>query len=260
MPKEKTKKRAKKEEREKSKREEPVKEEVCEIFDVEKNGEETTIKSCGIEEEKKPSEMQIKKEYNIFKIIIITMIGFVLMFLAVIWLVNYFNHITVGGVIFEIDKTTMVGKTIYRTSIPVSYQDGITGKTVAADYNFYFRTDPRILEKIPFEGGINLKKNMVINMTKDFNCNGYGMIAIANLLNLYRVVGTNVIKDENATCDDLEGKYMFLKIEEGEGTYILEHGFNGGCYRMKIKDCEILEGTEKFMLETLIEVNKKVNQ
>lgn len=260
MPKEKTKKRVKKAEKKESKREEPVKEKVCEIFDVEKNGEEKTIKSCGIEEEKAPSGIQIKKENKIFKIIVIVMIGFVLMFLAVIWLVNYFNHITVGGVIFEIDKTTMTGKTIYRTSIPVSYKDSITGQTVAADYNFYFRTDPRVLEKIPFEGGISLKKNMVINMTKDFNCKGYGMIAIANLLNLYRLVGTSVIRDENATCDDLYGKYMFLNIEEGEGTYILEHGFNGGCYRMKIKDCEILEGTEKFMLETLIEVNKKLNQ
>ena len=203
--------------------------------------------------------MQIKKENKTFRTIIIILIGFVLFFLAVIWLVNYFNQINVGGVIFEIDKTTMTGKTLYKTSLPVSYKDGATGKVIQADYNFYFRTDPRVLEKVPFYGKINLRENMVINMTEDFNCNGYGIIAVANLLKLYEIAGVKVIKDENATCDDIYGRYTYLKIREGEETFVNTFGLQETCYNIYIKDCEILEGTEKFMLETLIEINKKMN-
>lgn len=236
------------------------KEEVCEIFDVEKNGEEKTIKSCGVEEQKAAPEMQIKKENKVFKAIIITMIGLILMFLAVVWLVNYLSQINVGGVIFDIDKTTMTGKTLYKTSLPVQYKDGTTGKVTQADYNFYFRTDPRVLEKIPTYGKINLRGNMVINMTEDFNCNGYGIIAVANLLKLYDVIGVKTIKDENATCDDLYGRYNYLNIRSGDETFVNTFGLQETCYNVYINDCEILEGTEKFMLDTLMEVNKKIKQ
>lgn len=257
MPK---KKETKKRESKPVNKKEPIKkEEVCEIFDVEKNGEEKTIKSCGIENEKISSPEQMKKETKIFKIIIITLMGFVLLFLGVLWLISYLNHFSVGGVIFEIDKTDMVGKTIYKTSLPVTYQDGTTGKIISADYNFYFRTDPRKLSEIPFEGDMILRENMVLNMTEDFNCNGNGIIALANVLNLYKVIGTKVIKDENATCDEIYGRYMFLSIKEGNETSIMDYGLKGTCYNIYVKGCDILPATEKFMLETLIKVNKAIN-
>jgi hypothetical protein len=247
----------KKESKSSTKKEKVVKKEVCEIFDVEKNGEEETIKSCGVEEEKAPSEVQIKKESKIFKVIIITMIGFVLMFLGVLLLMSYLNQFSVGGVIFNIDKTAMTGKTLYRTSVPVAYKDSTTGRAISADYNFYFRTDPRILEKIPSSQDIQFRTNMVINMTEEFNCNGYGIIAVANLLNLYKVLGVNVIKDENATCD-ATGKYTYLNIKGANETSLISSGDT--CYTINVKGCEILPATEKFMLETLIQADKKINQ
>lgn len=234
-----------------------VKKEVCEIFDVEKNGEEKTIKSCGIEEEKAPSEKQIKKEYKVFKTIIIIMMGFVLMFLAVIFLINYFNHISVGGVIFEVDKTAMTGKILYRTSLPVSYKNGATGRVISTEYNFYLRTNPRTLDKISFNGRVLAKKDMVLNMEKDFNCEGYGIIGVANLQKLYNFIGTKVIRDENAGCDPA-GRYMLVNIKEGNETKVEQ--FGPVCYNIYIKDCEILEGTEKFMLETFIRLNEKMNK
>ncbi|MDD5012681.1 MAG: hypothetical protein PHQ66_03510 [Candidatus Nanoarchaeia archaeon] len=239
----------------------PEGEKVCEIFEVKKEeGREKIVESCGTEEPKAASDVQRKKENKIFKIIIITLIGFILMFLVVVWAVNYFNQINVGGVIFEMDKTTMTGKILYKTSIPVSYKDGTTGKVISADYNFYFRTDPRILEKVPFQGKINLRDNMVINMTEDFNCDGYGIIAVANILKLYEVIGVKVIKDEDATCDELYGRYMYLNLKGGEETFVNTYGIQETCQNIYINDCEILEGTERFMLETLIEVNKNLDK
>jgi len=241
----------------KEKKEKVEKEKVCEIFEVEKNGEETTVKSCGIEEEKAPSEKQIKKEYKVFKVIIITMLGFILMFLAVLWLINYLSSVNVGGVIFEIDRNAMAGKTLYRTSLPMEYKDGATGRVTLADYNFYLRNDPRKLEKIDFNGNVLIKKDMVLNQKKDFHCEGYGIIAIANLQKLYNFVGTKIITDENAACD-ISGRYMLVNIREGNETRIEQ--FGPICYNIYIKDCEILEGTEKFMLETFIRINKGLNQ
>ncbi len=236
-----------------------TKEEVSEIFEVE-NGKEKIIEAHAEVEKKEegPSEEQIKKEREIFKIIIIAMIGFVLMFFIVYMIINSMNKFNVGGVIFEIDTKDIAGKTIYKTSLPVADKNDITGKAVSAYYNFYLRNDPRKLEKeVPFYGVMYLKKNMVINMTKDFNCEGDGIIGMANLLTLYKTIGTTVIKDENASCDRA-GRYAYLTIEEGNETYIDRIG--PACYNIYIKDCEILEGTEKFMLETLIEVNKEIKQ
>lgn len=233
------------------------KEEVCEIFEIEKDGKEKIVESCGVEEEKVASKKQITNEYKIFKAVIIIMMFFILMFLAFLWIINSVNKFNVGGVVFEVDKKDLAGVTLYRTSLPVQGKSTMTGKMVTAEYNFYLRNDPRMLKaKIDFDGGIaSIKKNMVINMTNSFNCNGDGMIGIANLLKLYEITGTIVIKDKNATCDR-EGRYAFLNIQEGEETRIDQ--FGPACYNLYVKDCEILKGTERFMLDTLIEVNRNV--
>ncbi|VVB83346.1 Uncharacterised protein [uncultured archaeon] len=226
------------------------KEEVCEIFDVEKNGKETEIKSCGMEEEKIESPGQVDKEKKIFLKLAIIMIGLFLFFVAFYLMSYYSMHFDYKGVKFEVTKMGQL--TLYKTSLPVTTSDG-----KRADYNFYLRNDPRKLEAIQFDGQINLSPNMVLNMTNNFNCNGDGMIAIANIQNLYNLIGTKMIKDENATCD-LEGRYMFLRIRDGNKTGIMEYGIKGGCYNIDINNCEILPATEKFMLETLITVNAKL--
>jgi hypothetical protein len=226
------------------------KEEVCEIFDVEKNGKEEVVKACGVvEEEKAPSNEQLKKEKKIFIWIAVIMISFILMFAGVFFAIYLNNHFQVDGVNFEIVKQG--GQlTLYKTFVPIMYQ----GKL--ADYNFYFRTDPRELTNIPFDGILDIQTNMVLNMTQNFNCDGDGVIAIANLLNVYNVVGTKVMKDENASCD-AAGRYMFVKIQEGNQTEIKQ--FGPSCYNLYVKNCEILPSTERYLLETLIDMNKKIN-
>ena len=73
------------------------------------------------------------------------------------------------------------------------------------------------------------------------------------MVNLYDLLGTKVIRDETAGCD-AAGRYIFLQIEAGNETRVEQSW--GSCYRIIINECEILEGTERFMLETFIEVNE----
>lgn len=232
-----------------SKEDAPKKEEVCEIFNVEKNGKGETVESCGTEEEKGPSHEQMKKESKIFLKIVLVMLGLVSIFLVTYGMIYLTENFQVGGVKFSVDKSTMAGMTLYKTSLPVNYNGGV------ADYNFWLRDDPRKTNKINFIGNLSLQKNMVLNMTNSLNCNGNGIIATANLLKLYGVLGVKVIRDENASCDP-EGKYMFLNIQEGNETKVEQ--FGPLCYNIQINKCEILPGTEKFMIETFSYVHKKV--
>jgi len=123
-----------------------------------------------------------------------------------------------------------------------------------AEYNFYLRNDPRKLDEgVSFNGNLSLAQNLVLNSTEDFNCDGFGIIATANLVNLYKVSGINVIKDQNATCDS-EGRYAFINLQKGSETRIDKVG--PACYNVNISNCEILEATERLMLESFIEINK----
>ncbi len=227
-------------------------EKVSEIFEVEKNGEEKVIETHATEkvEEKPASQEQIKKENKIFRNIVIVMIGFVLMFFVVYMIINSLKHFEVNGVNFEIVKEGRL--TLYKTFIPVIYNGS------AASYNFYLRNDPRTLKsRVNFSGELIIKENAVLNQTEDFNCNGDGMIAIANVLQLYDIIEVDVIKDGNASCDSA-GRYMFLNIQRGNETRIEK--FGPSCYNIYINNCEILEGTERFMLETFVEVKQAIDK
>ena len=134
----------------------------------------------------------------------------------------------------------------YRTELPTMYLGKLTG------YSFYLRNDAKKLE-VPFNGELDLKSNAVLNMEQEFNCEGKGVIAIANLIKLYQFIGINVISDENASCDP-EARYTYIYILEGNETRIEQTGQS--CYNVYINNCEILEGTEKLMIETLVKVNE----
>ncbi|OGJ13109.1 hypothetical protein A3K82_03690 [Candidatus Pacearchaeota archaeon RBG_19FT_COMBO_34_9] len=258
----------------KKEKKEIKKEEISEIFKIEngragetaslsgKQPKERIIKTHKIieEKEKAPSREQIKKESKIFRNIIILMIGFVLLFFIVYASIYFTDHFKVGGVKFEVIK---IGELIlYKTSVSgIINESGafVMGKYdygQKADYNFYFRKDPRKLQNIPLGERIpQIRKENVIDIKQDFNCGGDGVIAIANLLKLYEVAGANIIKDENASCDSL-GRYGWISILEGNETKI--ERFGPACLELYVSNCEILDVTEKFMLETLMEIHKRL--
>ncbi len=189
---------------------------------------------------------QIKSENRILKNFFIGIGIVVVVIVLFILIVNSTKNFEYEGVKFKIVREGNL--VLYKTLVPVTYQ----GKKTS--YQFYLRNDPRDLGKnIPFEGEVRLAKNLVINSTEDFNCDGDGVIAVANLQILYKLSGINVIKDENATCDP-EGKYAFIRLQVGNQTNIEK--FGPICYNVNINNCEILKALERLMLEYFIEINK----
>lgn len=198
----------------------------------------------GINEES-PKKSDIKKENRILRNIFISIGIFILVLLIIIFVARTATNFKYKGVKFDIVKE---GKLIlYHTSFPVIY-NGTNNM-----YNIFLRNDPRELEgKIPAKGTLLSLDDTVINITQEFDCNGDEVIAIANLVNLYNAIGKNIMRDENASCDSL-GRYMYLQIQPGNETNIEMFGPN--CYNININNCEILEGTERFILGMLVKIH-----
>jgi hypothetical protein len=213
-------------------------------------------------EEKIPKRENLEKENKILRNILLSIIAFILVIFFIVFAVNDFSlratgkvigigtHFTYNGVEFDMVKE---GKLIfYHTSFPVVY-NGTQNM-----YNIYLRNDPRDLEKeVPAKGTLALLDDTVINITQEFDCDGDQVIAIANLVNLYNAIGKTLIRDETASCDPL-GRYMYLTVQPGNSTNIEMVGPN--CYNINIKDCEILEGTERFIVGMLVRINLKQPQ
>ncbi len=206
----------------------------------------------GVKKEKSKEEKEIEeiKDYNKTLRNILIGIGLFFLAMALVYFIYYeINNFEYRGVEFTVEKfcDTKPCLTTYRTSVPVFFQGNLM------PYNFYLRNDPRDLDSILFEGEgrIRFSEDAVFNFTKDFDCDGDDMIGIANLVKLYEIMGTKVIKDENAGCDP-EGQYIFVNFEEGNETKIEQFGTR--CYKIIVKDCEILQATEKFMVETFIKM------
>ena len=194
----------------------------------------------------------VKNQSRILKNFIIGMVSIIVLIFLIVLLVNTMNRFEYQGIKFKIVKFCDSNPCLitYNTEIPVIY------KRENTTYNFYLRNDPRKLaENVPFNGSLVFRSLMIINSTSDFNCEGKGIIAVANLLNLYEITRVKVGKDENATCDDA-GRYMFVNLRESNETSIEQVG--PACYNININNCEVLEGTERFMIETFVEINKRL--
>ncbi len=191
-----------------------------------------------------------KKEKHIYeKILRNFFIGIGIVILLILMITFMFKSISsfeYQGVDFKLIKEGDL--LLYNTKIPVIYN----GEN--AEYNFYLRNDPRKLgEEIEFEGNMLLTKNLVIKSDNDFQCDGDGVIAVANVVNLYRILGVNVIKDENATCSET-GEYSYIDLKTSNTTMVEQIG--PSCYNVHISDCEILKGTERLMLEIFIKFHE----
>ena len=196
------------------------------------------------------SKKQVKNENVILRNLLLGIGIFVLAIVLVVFALGSIRSFDYEGVDFEVVKFCDVEPCLitYQTSVPYIIEGNIV------PYNFYIRNDPRKLKEVTFEGDLHLLSNLVIDSEESFNCDGDGVIAIANLVTLYDdALGVSVLKDENATCSN-SGDYMFLTLKSGNETKIEQTG--QACYDIYINDCEILEGTERFMVETFVEVNK----
>jgi hypothetical protein len=204
-----------------------------------------------------PKGETFKDENKILRNIFLSIGAFILIVFFIVFAINDFSLRATGkaigiGTNFEYKgvKFDMVKEgdlIFYHTSFPVIYNGT---KNI---YNIYLRNDPRDLEKkVPAKGTLTSLDSTVINITQEFDCEGDQMIAIANLVNLYNAIGVTLIRDETAGCDPL-GRYKYLTIQPGNTTNIEMVGPN--CYNININNCEILEGTERFIVGMLVKIN-----
>jgi hypothetical protein len=222
--------------------------------------EENTKKGmiAGGIEEKIPKTESLKKENKILGNIFISIGVFIGVLLIIVLIARASTHFKYKDVKFDMIKE---GDLIfYHTSFPVMYNknSSMSGAATLGSYNIYIRNDPRELEeKVPAKGTLASIDDTVINMTQEFDCNGDQVIAIANLVNLYNAIGKKIMRDENASCDPF-GRYMYINIQLGNETSIELFGPN--CYNINIKDCEILEGTERFIVGMLVKIHVEQSQ
>lgn len=164
-----------------------------------------------------------------------------------IFFINSVNHFEYEGVKFNVVKEGDIF--FYNIVYPMV---SVTGKHVA-DYNVYLRNDPRKLKKIPFDGAVVLKNVLVLNSTGNFNCDGDGVIAIANFAQILETLKIKAIRDANATCD-ANARYTFINLQQGNTTSIVQTG--PSCYEFNINNCEILKVTEKFLVEMFAKMKR----
>jgi hypothetical protein len=198
--------------------------------------------------ERKEEKKERTKENKILKIILL-IIGF--FFLAIIVsfvMMRISSHPKYGGLTFNVVQEGELK--FYQTSFPIIYKGDV------AKYNIYLRKNPNELKRnVPFTGEISSIQDTVIDIKEEFDCDGDQVIAIANIVNLYGAVNKKIMRDENASCDEL-GRYMYLVVQSGEETSVEQFGPN--CYNINIKDCEILEGTERYIIEMLAKINSDI--
>jgi len=150
----------------------------------------------------------------------------------------------------NVEFTIVEGIAPYRMSIPSATKDEITGAVTTQDFYMYLRNDPRVLVKtIPFENDVELRNIVIFKSKDEFNCEGKGIVGIMNLVRIYELLGIDVNKDPEAPCDSTGRDYTLIEIKSGNETRIDKIG--SSCYVMQVEDCEILEATERYLLEVL---------
>lgn len=225
-----------------------------EIFKVSKKGKEKTIKVEGFEEEEKSSKKQIKNENKILRNAFIGLGIIIVLALLIYFIINSSRTFEYKDLEFEIVKfcDTKPCLILYQTKFPVLYEGGV------GEYNFYLRKDPRKLN-VPFDGELilrdGLSEGLIINITNELYCEGDATIALGNIVNFYGLLDVEFTRSENLGCNQ-EGKSIFLDIQEGNKTSIKQIG--PLCYEININNCDILEGTEKFLVESFVELDRLI--
>lgn len=187
-----------------------------------------------------------KKEENKILEMILIVIAVVVVLMAVIYFYSQAqNTFIYKNIKFQKNKIGEI--TFYETRTLALASDGTL-------FGFRLRTKPDVLRNIPFENSSDLRLMKVNGYKYDsnntFNCEGNGVIAMANLERLFEKQGMTLVRDPNSTCDP-QGRYNYFHIKYGPATEIDEISPN--CYNIVIQgddsECQILPATEKLMVE-----------
>jgi len=230
------------------------KEEICEIFDIEKAGKTKEEEVCNVVEKKPATKEQIQNQNKILRNIFIGLGILVLLIIIGVYYVNSLRHFEYRGIKGDVVKE---GKLIF-------YQIGIPIEVNAQEitYNIFLRNNPEDLDEIPFKGEMidfeQLSRfsdgayRLVLNASDEFDCDDDELIAIGNMMNL-KALGFRIVRDVNATCDK-NGRYIYINLKKADVSEINQIG--NACYELSISNCEILKVTERFMTEMIVKDNE----
>lgn len=216
--------------------------------------EENSINSEKVEKKENLEEKNIKKENSVEKnnwllgVILTVLILLIISVFAVYSIIESKKNFEYKGVKFNVIQEGEL--TFYNTQVPI-YSP--TTEEKLRDYNFYMRTDPRKLEKMEFDDSFTLMKRMVLNYSANLDCDGYGLIALTNLIEIHELIGIKVFIDKNETCDS-EGRYTYFYIKKSNENRIEKIGKN--CYNLYVNDCDIFPTTERVMIETFAKIKQ----
>jgi len=234
----------------------------------EKDSAEDILKNIDEDKDVQQKELEGKQSKQLLWAVIL-MLALIIIIIAVPFINhNFINKFEYKGLEFQ--KTKLGDLIFYSVKFPVIAATG----QVTGDYAVNFRIDPRELAKIPARipnnritfiqrsiGGYN---PVYLTFDPDLKLCEDTSIALMNLAGFLRDSGLEISSastDQNYSeendlkhkdCDSSKvASDTIIKISEGNETSVTQLQKN--CYEIKFKDCEILEGSERFMLVMLEE-------
>jgi hypothetical protein len=143
---------------------------------------------------------------------------------------------------------------IYRAYIPLASDLG-----GATKYGVSLHNDPRKLSrKVPLEGGdVSLKQYVVVGYYAGDRTCEENLLAARKKFNeiLSEGIGLTLVETDVAFCGS-GTESIYISVEAGDKTRIEKIGES--CYILEFADCEVLEVTERFLLEAISEYSAKV--
>ncbi|MBI5148241.1 hypothetical protein HZA33_01025 [Candidatus Pacearchaeota archaeon] len=158
-------------------------------------------------------------------------------------------------------QKTRVGELIvYKTDIMITNQFG------QVKYSLFLRNDPRRI-KIPVDATISLKTDVFITFDPEISKCYASNLASYNLGSLLGTIGVNVkgatmsqelANEKNlpyATCNEATNKTVIeiKRVDAGESSITQK----GNCYELNVANCQVVETTERFMLELVNQIIKR---
>ncbi|MFH1249284.1 MAG: hypothetical protein V1660_03970 [archaeon] len=208
------------------------------------------------------SSEEIKKQQERqARFIVIFLIFLFLSTISFIYFYKSTSKFTYQGLKFQKIKSDS-GMYFYNTTLKFSRSDG------QVEFVMYFRNNPKQLENIPINATIMFRRTAFVSFEpKISGCYGSNIPAVQ----LGQYLGALGIKTKGATTDenlskekevdwkncDNTANSTVIVLRQANETSIVQQG---DCYILNIADCEVIPVTEKFLLETTIQMIKRTMQ
>ena len=222
------------------------------------------VKAGKQENNEKLSKKEIKKQERYVAFALIGMVFAIAALIAFVYFYNHSSDFRYKGLKFS--RINQEGLTLYLANIDLKKAEGNFRLPV------YLRHDPRSLEYIPSNISVLLRAGTYVAIDPNLSsCYGsnlgpYELGTVLGALGL-RVKGATISEEfalENnvprITCEDNYAGTTIV-MQKSNQSRILQ---DDNCYVLNIKDCQITEVTERFIVEMLSDLlersKEKLNQ